>query len=322
MNIISIHPKSQQVFNLRRTKPGEWKDLRDFLILLPPSYKGFNLCTQTAKNLYLSQIKPVEWIQNPLNGVDIESDLKDLLVSMLTNAMGPIKQERQQANRFGLTVLLHGPSGTGKNYIIDRLAETAQRPLYRVNLVDLVTHPTGFSGSLERLNGFQRAWGCVIHLRAGDVFEERIANTDAKNSLISSLFNFFEKFDGILFVSADSDTFLNSAFNRLMDLKIPSGQVAFTHRKKLWADELKAAEIDTTTPTLGPTGNVRLSDPYSYECQHDFNIGLLSKLSLTDRQIRKAVEHTQKVALSMNRQRADMSLLVDILRMSSYRLKI
>jgi hypothetical protein len=316
MGLLPTHPELQNAFNRKRTKPGDWKNLEGFLILLPPAYTGFNLCTQTTKNLYVSQIKPVEWIRNPFKDLDMEPDLKELLASMLANTTVPTWKQSPRADRFGVRVLLHGSPGTGKNYIIDRVAEAAQRPLCRFNLADISTYPDEFNQSLERLSGFQRSWGCVIQLTAADLFEQRIAYSEVKRTLISSLFTFLEKSNGILFVTNDCDMFQDSGFHPLLDLKLSAEDIKVAHRRKVWADELMVAGIDSTViPSSTPLNNSKLPDSDS-EGRHNLNILNLAKVRLTDRQIRKAVQHTQQVSFSRGRQKPDLDLLIEILSMT------
>jgi MoxR-like ATPase len=67
------------------------------------------------------------WAPHPLRNLDIYPDDAAVLTRLVA---GTARDEEAISDRA--TILLHGPSGTGKTFLAERIAELAQRPLLRV----------------------------------------------------------------------------------------------------------------------------------------------------------------------------------------------
>lgn len=309
MNLLSIPSKVQQPCKVRRTCFQDWANFKDFLVLLPSTYTGLNLYTQRMETLHVSVIQPIVWMQTPLDNLEIRADLKQLLARIVIDATTPVPESTLRrddplllnSDNRGSKVLLHGPSGTGKNYIIDGLVEYAKRPLCRVNLCDIATTPTELTKSLEKFEGFQRAWGCVIHLTAIDWFIGRVASADDENPLQRCLVTFMEKFDGMLFVSADSIQFLGSRLSQTLDLQISAEQIALSRRREVWYGKLRSAGlIGRDIPFDDDSKRLREAIPS------------LVLFRLTDRQIHKAIENAQRLAVARGRQYPEPAIMIEV----------
>lgn len=313
MNLIYIEPERQHGTENVPIGFQNLVELEDSLVLLPPTLTGFSLSTQNQLDLHVFQIEPVEWTQHPLIGLDIDRDMKHLLLSVLPDSASATRQRARGHETGGTTVLLQGGPGTGKTYIIDVLAEAAKRPLHRVNLVDIATTPAEFSKSLETISASQVAWGCVVHLMAVDIFVERIATLDARIQITVIFLDFVQKSSGLLFISANREPSDDSLLGPVIDLKVSTEEISQTHRTKVWIAELAAARI-----AIGSRTYRAKSDLEDIDAEDRFILRELMDFRVNDRQIQKAVDLTWKIA-SRHGDRPGIDLLMQVLKLSSGR---
>lgn len=313
MNLIFVEPERQPETEIVPIGFQNRVELEDSLVLLPPTLTGFNPSTQEQLDLHVFQIEPVEWTQDPLDRLDVEQDMRHLLLSVLPDSATFTRERAWGHQTGGTTVLLAGGPGTGKTYIVDLLAEAAKRPLHRVSLVEIATTPYEFSESLETIRASQVAWDCVVHLVDADIFVERIATLDARSQLTDSFLDFVQKSSGLLFISVNREAWDGSLLGPVIDLKVNSEGIFQTHRMKVWIAELAAAHIP-----IGSHAYWAESDLEDIDAEDRPILQQLLDFRVNDRQIRKAVDLTRKIG-SRRREGPDTNLLMQVLKLSSGR---
>lgn len=104
---------------------------KDFVFLLPPKIKGFNLRTNKRFDLVADRISDVKWNKDAFSKVAINRKDKDLIRALVSNQLDSEKNtDLIKGKGSGLNLLLHGGPGTGKTLTEESVAEIAEKPLY------------------------------------------------------------------------------------------------------------------------------------------------------------------------------------------------
>jgi SpoVK/Ycf46/Vps4 family AAA+-type ATPase len=171
-----------------------------FVLLLPPTMKGFKMHDKKWVDLDVARVSDVTWNTQAFKSLVADAETKDLIEALVRN-----KLETQQATDLidgkgnGLIILLHGGPGTGKTFTAESVAEIAQKPLYRVTCGDIGTTPKRVEEYLESVLYLGRLWGCVVLLDEADVFlEERTLTDLQRNALVSVFLRVLEYYSGML----------------------------------------------------------------------------------------------------------------------------
>jgi SpoVK/Ycf46/Vps4 family AAA+-type ATPase len=150
-------------------------------------------------------------------------------------------------NTTGLTVLFHGPSGTGKTMAAALLAKSAGIPAYEVDLANLVSKYIGeTTKNLERIFARAEREHCLLFFDEADaVFGKRGEVTDARdryaNQEVSYLLQRIETFPGTVILASNLLANIDEAFVRRIDLIIEFPPPGLRERTRLWNRVFPAA---------------------------------------------------------------------------------
>jgi len=144
------------------------------------------------------------------------------------------------AKRASTTVLLKGPSGTGKTMAAGALANELGLPMFHVDLAAMVSKYIGETEkNLDRL--FEAAGRADVILffdEADAVFGERTEIQDARdryaNLQTSYLLQRLEAFDGMSILATNLQKNIDDAFLRRIDVVVDFPAPAEAERRRLW----------------------------------------------------------------------------------------
>lgn len=143
-------------------------------------------------------------------------------------------------NVDGLTVLLHGPPGTGKTMTAAVLADELGLPALRVDLSSLVSKYIGETAkNLERVFQHAEQRSCLLFFDEADsVFGRRGEVTDARdryaNQEVSYLLQRIEQFPGIVVLATNLLANIDQAFIRRIDVLLELAAPDANQRIELW----------------------------------------------------------------------------------------
>ena len=218
-------------------------------IILPP--ESFNLLT------YGEVLKPRFGADFPAKEVSTEMEWEDLVLNKQTYEQidliriwikhhKTVRQDWNMAKRIapGYRALFCGPSGTGKTLTASLLGKEFNRPVYRIDLSQVVSKYIGETEkNLEKI--FIRAehkdW-ILFFDEADALFGKRSTTRTAQdrfsNQGISYLLQRIEHFDGIVILSSNYKNNMDQAFIRRFNAIINFTKPNATERLQLWKRSL------------------------------------------------------------------------------------
>ena len=103
------------------------------LMVCHNSVRGFSLRNKRWAEFLIHNISDIEWKDNPWDNVILDQEQKDLIFSMTEGHC--LKHCGLQTK--GLNVLICGPSGVGKTFTVESLAESLRAPLLNLTPADI-----------------------------------------------------------------------------------------------------------------------------------------------------------------------------------------
>ncbi|KAL9596630.1 MAG: hypothetical protein Q9219_005667 [cf. Caloplaca sp. 3 TL-2023] len=109
----------------------------DQLLLCGSSVKGYSLRNKRWLDFFVDDIKDIDWDEHVWDNVVMENELKDLIFSMTDGH----RRKQNGLQSKGLNILLSGPSGVGKTFTVESLADALRAPLFHVTPADVDLDP-------------------------------------------------------------------------------------------------------------------------------------------------------------------------------------
>ncbi|KAL8690892.1 MAG: hypothetical protein Q9218_003763 [Villophora microphyllina] len=103
------------------------------LMLCGSAVKGYSLRNKRWLDFFVDSIHDIDWKPNAWDDVVLEEDQKDLIFSMTDGH----RSNHQGLQTKGLNILLSGPTGVGKTFAVESLAEHLRAPLFHVTPADV-----------------------------------------------------------------------------------------------------------------------------------------------------------------------------------------
>lgn len=221
-----------------------------------PLAGGLRLVPDVARTLLgMPSERPVFSAEFPATPLETVYEFDDLVLS------GPVRDRMTQVedriryrqvvvddwgfgadhdNVTGLTVLFHGPSGTGKTMAAALLAKSAEIAAYKIDLANLVSKYIGeTTKNLERIFARAERERCLLFFDEADaVFGKRGEVTDARdryaNQEVSYLLQRIETFPGTVILASNLLANIDEAFVRRIDLIVEFPPPGRRERTRLW----------------------------------------------------------------------------------------
>ncbi|KAH7131854.1 AAA family ATPase [Dendryphion nanum] len=210
-----------------------------FLLLLPPTIKGFGFQNKKWTTLTVEHIKPIEWNKDAFKHKLVLDEDKKLLMEAMTKVhmekRATPRTDFMEGKGDGLIMLLHGSPGTGKTLTAESIAEYAERPLYRVTCGDIGTDAESVEQYLKSVLFIGSTWGCVVLLDEADIFLEERSKMDLqRNALVSVFLRVLEYYNGILILTSNRIGTFDEAFKSRVQLALHYPPLDEKSRLEVW----------------------------------------------------------------------------------------
>jgi SpoVK/Ycf46/Vps4 family AAA+-type ATPase len=139
-------------------------------------------------------------------------------------------------------MLLSGPPGTGKTLMAEAVADRTRRPLFYLQAEDLGINAAVLGANIKKVFQMATEWDAVILLDEADVFmSERHPQDIARNELVSIFLRELEYFRGIIFLTTNLYSTIDSAFRSRVSLHLLFNSLTPEARVLIWRKFLDRA---------------------------------------------------------------------------------
>ncbi|KAK4185152.1 P-loop containing nucleoside triphosphate hydrolase protein [Podospora australis] len=249
----------------------------DFLTIMPPEVHAYDLSAKIWKLIRVDYITDVTWNKEAFRRLVVPPETKELIQAAVTAHGSNMTAARDiiAGKGQGLLILLHGGPGTGKTLTAESIAETQERPLYRITCGDIGSEPSEVEEYLQSVLAIGKAWGCVVLLDEADVFlEERTVVDQKHNAIVSVFLRHVEYYDGIMILTTNRVGTFDEAFKSRIHVAIRYKNLDEEQRVEIWRNFIQL--LDKTKERID-TDDLKL------------NVNKLATHDLNGRQIRNVV---------------------------------
>ncbi|KAL8696045.1 MAG: hypothetical protein Q9224_003001 [Gallowayella concinna] len=108
------------------------------LMLCGSLVKGYSLRNKRWLDFFVDTVQDIKWKENVRDGVVLEEEQKNLIFSMTQGH----RQNHQGLQTKGLNILVCGPTGVGKTFTVESVAENLRAPLFYLTAADVDLDPS------------------------------------------------------------------------------------------------------------------------------------------------------------------------------------
>lgn len=253
-------------------------------MLCPPVTTCFCMETQKWRTVAVKDLTEVRWNKLAFDQLVLQKRTKSLLSGLISQHSAGIQGTSDfiKDKGKGLTFVLYGPSGVGKSFTAESLAEYNELPLRPINISSLVSNSGGPDLlALSRIFEEAKRWDAILLLDEADVVLEKRALEDVRrNTLVSAFLRELEYFTGILFLTTNRIETMDNAFQSRIQIAIEYKPLGTSSRRQIWEAFIETLPSQDEKDELEP------------------HLDSLKKHLLNGRQIRNAMNLARSFALN------------------------
>ncbi|KAB5578162.1 P-loop containing nucleoside triphosphate hydrolase protein [Coniochaeta sp. 2T2.1] len=207
------------------------------LMFLNPLLQGYALKNKLWLSFFVEDIAPVVWNDEAYDHLVYDEQQKDLVMSFVESHDHTKSQVEDVivGKGCGLIVLLSGPPGTGKTLMAEAVADRTHRPLFYLQAEDLGISAATLGANIKNVFEMATEWNAMILLDEADVFmAERDPHDIARNELVSIFLRELEYFSGIIFLTTNLYSTIDSAFRSRVSLHLLFNPLTPEARVLVW----------------------------------------------------------------------------------------
>ncbi|KAJ4290951.1 hypothetical protein N0V90_010147 [Kalmusia sp. IMI 367209] len=227
----------------------ETKRLRltpELQLICLPRVRGYSLKKKQWLLFYLDMISSINFDDNAFSSLVLPEDQKELILSFAeSQAMNHgVFDDVISGKGRGHITLLSGPPGVGKTLTAESVAEHMKAPLYMMSAGDLGINPDQVEQKLTNILEMVAKWRAVMLIDECDVFLEARSTHDLeRNKLVSIFLRVLEYYEGILFLTTNRISNIDSAFQSRIHVSISYPSLTSSSRRAIWANFLAGLEV-------------------------------------------------------------------------------
>ncbi|KAL8728442.1 MAG: hypothetical protein Q9166_005404 [cf. Caloplaca sp. 2 TL-2023] len=204
------------------------------LMLCGSVVKGYSLRNKRWLDFFVDNIKDIQWKENARDDVVLDEEQKDLIFSMAEGH----RLNHKGLKTKGLNILICGPTGVGKTFIVESVAESLRAPLFYLTSADVDLDPkdpdleSPFSDLLEMCG----KWNAIL------LFDEANGSLDGdrldknEGSEYSLLLRALESHSTAIFVTCNSapEDYMDDRFLSRFHVSLDLPDLTSTTREQIW----------------------------------------------------------------------------------------
>lgn len=264
-------------------------------------YAAFRLRAQQSFGKLAQRVEPRRSLDDLIVSDNLRLQLDELLAAIRQrDALLEQGFARKLSYGFGVSALFHGDSGTGKTMVAEVLARTLGVDLIKVDLSTVVNKYIGETEkNLARIFDLAAADAGVLFFDEADaLFGKRSETKDAQdrhaNIEVSYLLQRLENYPGLVILSTNNRSHLDTAFNRrltfIIKFSFPDAGLRERMWRAIWPEQVALApgiDFGALARRAEITGaNIR-------------NVALLASWLAADQEVPVAMRH---IELALNRE--------------------
>jgi SpoVK/Ycf46/Vps4 family AAA+-type ATPase len=214
----------------------------NFLLLSPPTIYGYDMNEHRWRKLLVSNTGPVIWNKRSFEHLILNDGKKDLLTATITPMVASGNVDKSTGGKSdGLILLFHGGPGSGKTFAAEAIAESTERPLYRINCGNIGTDVENVERCFNSILHIRTTWGCVVLLDDADVvFAKRHMTDMQRDALISVFLRFFDHYQGILILISNRLSTFDKGFKSRIQFALHFDALTPNNREKIWCNYIRS----------------------------------------------------------------------------------
>ncbi|TVY25298.1 26S proteasome regulatory subunit 4-like protein [Lachnellula hyalina] len=240
-----------------------------------------------SSEFYVDNISPIEWSKDAFQRLVLPGGYKEIIHAFVTEQLSSNDtfDDIVQGKGQGFIMLLSGEPGVGKTLTVESVADEMRKPLYSMSAGELGEGAGEVERSLETVLELTNRWGAILLLDECDIFLEKRTTADIqRNRLVSLFLKQLEYYRGVMFLTTNRVSTIDSAFESRIHLAINYPNLDFQSRLQIWQTFIRPCH-DTSQ--------------YSSK-MNDKDLERLAKNEMNGRQIKNVVKTARLLAKQKN----------------------
>ena len=182
-------------------------------------------------------LEPIKFNENCYEELVMDEKYKRFL-SLATNnvKVRELQLDSIKGKGNSLLFVLSGPPGVGKTMTAEALSEKNHVPLITVSFGTLGVDPSTVESALNQYMKIAKYWNAILLFDEADVFlgERKVSSYVSRNAIVGVFLQALEYHQGIVFLTTNRDTSLDSAILSRAVLKIEYPYLTFNQSLFIW----------------------------------------------------------------------------------------
>jgi hypothetical protein len=187
----------------------------------------------------VDDLKPVDFSENAFDQLVLDANKKHLIHAVVKNR-DIVNSGTIQGKGKNAIFLLSGMPGCGKTMTAEAVAESIQKPLFKVNLGTLSSNIEKLEKRLGEVLQLAARWDAVLLIDEADAYMEVRDSTNlARNALVAVFLRLLEYYAGVLFLTTNRRDQIDPAFWSRITLAFHYPSLDDAGLKVIWKNMLR-----------------------------------------------------------------------------------
>lgn len=231
-----------------------WVDEKDevrHVLPLHPLFTVFHLEHHDFFRVHINNAKMYEYNVNLAENLILPKQVKQLTQMLVATTQAEAKKDVIEDKSQAQIIACVGDPGLGKTLLAEVMAESCQKPLYKIQAAQLGLDAEELEGNLRLLLRRAERWGAVVMIDEANAYIHSRGHDIRQNAIVGVFLRLLEYFRGTMIVTTnltsdgeaagfDIDDAILSRCTAVFQFKIPSVK----QRAQIWKLQARIMEIE------------------------------------------------------------------------------